>query len=90
MSLTCLFLRYLSASPVVIRVVPVVEVDQEVVIDDISDGGDTHKSRVLPVDSFQLHPNTEAAVLRDRQTVEQRERQILTIVRQVNRQTGGY
>lgn len=54
----------LSFSPVVVCVVPVVEMYQEVVINNIGDRGDTDKSRVLPVDRLQLHPHPKPTALR--------------------------
>lgn len=86
LSLTCPPGSTRSASPVVVRVIPVVEVNQETVSDDISDGGDADESRVLPVDRLQLPPHMEATALRDRQVVrlnpQQTDRQVYTDCRQ--------
>lgn len=59
-----------SVSPVIICVIPVVKVNKEAVIDDISNRGDTDKSRILSVDCLQFHPHPEPTSLKDRQGID--------------------
>lgn len=59
-----------SVSPVIICVIPVVKVNKEAVIDDISNRSDTDKSRILSVDCLQFHPHPEPTSLKDRQGID--------------------
>lgn len=59
-----------SVSPVIICVIPVVKVNKEAVIDDISNRGDADKSRILSVDCLQFHPHPEPTSLKDRQGID--------------------
>lgn len=78
-----------SVSPVIICVIPVVKVNKEAVIDDISNRGDADKSRILSVDCLQFHPHPEPTSLKDRQGIDryvgQTDKSILTAAQQVNR-----
>ena len=49
------------SSPVVVGVVPVVKVDQEAVVYNVSHGRHTHQTRILPVYSLQLHAHLQPA-----------------------------
>lgn len=54
-----IFLVWLVALPIIVRLVPVVEVDEQSVVDHSGDGGDADQGRVLPVHRLQLHPRSE-------------------------------
>jgi hypothetical protein len=45
--------------PIIVNVVPTVEVNEYPIVHHILDRRHTHQRRVLPVDSFQLHPDPE-------------------------------
>lgn len=50
----------LTILPIIVRIVPVVKVNEEPVVDSSSNGCYADEWRVLPVYGFQLHPRTES------------------------------
>lgn len=51
-----IFLVWLVTLPIIVRLVPVVEVNEQSVVDHSGDGGDADQGRVLSVHRLQLHP----------------------------------